>query len=212
MQISGSFLSIKDDLASNLKLLDETSIDYLHFDIMDGLFVINKTWSAKELIPYVKDLKHPFDIHLMVKDPFYYAECFAVLKPQFITFHLEATDDVLGLIAKIKANNIKVGIALKPDTTLAAIEEYLDKIDLVLIMSVEPGAGGQSYLTSTTSKLKALKNIRDKNNYHFLIEVDGGINAKTIKEIKDADIAVVGSYITLNPPYQKQVDNLKKKD
>jgi ribulose-phosphate 3-epimerase len=202
--ISTSILGIKDNIEYNLKQIDNTTTDYIHLDIMDSIFVENKNEF---------DLNYKFnkkiDIHLMVKDVVSYINKYKKLSPEFITFHLEATDNIIEMINLIKENNIKVGISIKPNTDINKLFPYLGLIDLVLVMSVEPGRGGQKFIESSTNKINELKKIREENNYHYLIEVDGGINNETIKYVENADIKVVGSYITNSDDYQKQINTLR---
>ncbi len=205
MKISASFLSIKDNIKENIVKLTNNDIDYLHLDIMDGKFVANKTWNIleiKNLINYHK----PLDVHLMVKDVYKYIDDFKQLHPTYITVHYEVLDDVMAVINYIKKSNIKVGLSIKPNTDISLIIPYLKYIDLVLIMSVEPGLGGQKFIINSVDKIKKLKELKGD----FLIEVDGGINDSTINLVKDADIVVVGSYIT-SGNYEERIKKLKEK-
>lgn len=205
MKIAASFLSIKDNLKENIDKLAKTSIDYLHLDIMDGKFVPNKTWNRleiEEIISYEK----PFDIHFMVEDVYSYVDEFASLKPEFMTFHYE-TNDVMEKIMYIKNKGIKVGLSINPDTKIESITPYLPFLDLVLVMSVTPGLGGQKFIEDSISKIDFLNQIRTQYHYSYLIEVDGGINDITIKKVKNVDIAVVGSFIT-NGNYQENIKKL----
>ena len=204
--ISASILSIKENIKENIEILDKTSIDFLHLDIMDGKFVENKTWDIDDIKDLVGNTTKPKDVHLMVEDVKTYVDKFKILKPEFITFHVEVKEDISNLINYIKKEGIKVGISIKPNTKVDAILPYLHLIDLVLVMTVEPGRGGQEFMTSVIPKVEQLNNL--KKEYKFLIEVDGGINDKTISQVK-SDIYVVGSYITSSNGYQKQVNNLK---
>lgn len=208
MQISASFLSIKENLSDNIKKLDNSNIDYLHLDIMDNLFVPNKTWSFEEARKLLLNTTKPKDVHLMVKDVRKYVDAYALIKPAFITFHVEAVKDTLETINYIKSKKIKVGLSIKPNTSVEQIVPYLPYVDLVLVMSVEPGFGGQAFLNSATDKLAELKKIREEKEYNYVIEVDGGINDKTIKLVSDADIVVVGSYITNSTNYNEQIASL----
>ena len=210
MKISASFLSIKEDVKINIKKLDQTTIDYLHLDIMDGYFVDNKTWGIKEVLETLNDTSKPLDVHLMVRDIFKYIDNYKALKPVFITFHLEATSNPLEVIDYLKQNNIKVGMSIKPNTEISELEPYLSYLDLVLIMSVEPGMGGQSFIKNSIEKIELLNQLRKENNYHYLIEVDGGINDDTAKFCEKADILVVGSYITNSADYQNQINKLQR--
>lgn len=209
MKISASFLSIKEDLKNNIKKLDNSNIDYLHLDIMDNIFVPNITWKIEEINELLENTNKPKDVHLMVKDVIKYIDDYSKLNPEFITFHLEAVDNVLEVINYIKSKNIKVGISIKPNSTVENLKEYLPLIDLVLIMSVEPGFGGQTFIESSLDKIEELYNIRENNNYNYLIEVDGGINSDNIKRLNKCDIAVVGSYITNHSDYNEVINNLK---
>ena len=205
MKISASFLSIKDNLKENIARLTQTDIDYLHLDIMDGSFVLNKTWDIEQ-IKGIINYNKPLDIHLMVDDVYKYIDQFQVLNPIYITFHYEINYDIMKVIEYIRQYGIKVGLSIKPETDVEKILPYLPYVDLVLVMSVDPGAGGQTFIASTIDKIKKLKEIKGD----FLIEVDGGINGDTIKLIKDVDVIVVGSYIT-NGDYEERIKNIKEK-
>ncbi|MDD4607807.1 MAG: ribulose-phosphate 3-epimerase [Bacilli bacterium] len=210
MKISASFLSIKDNLKENILVLDQSNIDYLHLDIMDGKFVSNKTWDIETIKELLTGTNRPKDVHLMVSDVKTYIDDFSTLNPDYITIHFEAVDDIEETINYIKSKNIKVGLSIKPNTDIVSIIPYLSLIDLVLIMSVEPGKGGQDFIESASSKINILKELRDENNYyHYVIEVDGGINDETIKLCRNADIIVVGSYITNSDNYNEQINKLK---
>ena len=200
MKIAGSFLKIQDNI-NKIKEL-EKRVDQIHFDIMDGIFTENKT-DIKDI-----NIEKDIDIHLMVKNIKSYVDKVLKFNPKYITFHLEATNNIIENINYIKDKNIKVGIAINPDTNIERIYKYLDKIDLVLLMSVPPGKGGQKFI-DITDKLNKLYEYRKNNNLSFIIEVDGGINNETIEKVKKADIAVCGSYITDSNDYRGQVKLLK---
>ena len=212
MKVSASFLSIKEDLDKNIIKLDKTSIDYLHLDIIDGKFVANRTWDFKELRKLLKDTQKPKDVHLMVDNIKKYIKQFRKLNPEFITFHYEATKNCFAMMGLIKKYGIKVGISIKPNTPVEKLVPYLKYLDLVLVMSVEPGEGGQEFIPGTIEKIKELDNIRKVNKYNYLIEVDGGVNDKNIDILRDnsVDIVVAGSYITSIKGYQRRVDKLKQ--
>lgn len=212
MKIAASFLGIKENVEQNILVLDQTTIDYLHVDIMDGKFVKNKTWSFKKVNNLLKETTTPKDVHLMVKNVKKYIKKFKDMKPEYITFHFEACKNCFELIKIIKKCGIKAGISIKLDTSIDSIKPYLPYLDLVLVMSVEPGMGGQEFIDSSLEKIKGLDKIRKENNYQYLIEVDGGINDSNISHLKefDVDIAVVGSFITGKDDYQKQINKLKK--
>ena len=206
--LSVSILGIKENIKENIETLDKLNIDYFHIDIMDGIFVPNKTWKYEEIKSYLSDAKKPKDIHLMVNNPKKYIKQYISLKPEIITFHYEATNNPLELIKYIQKYNIKAGISIKPNTKIDVLKDILKYVDLVLVMSVEPGAGGQSYIENSTNKINELKELKEKNNYNYLIEVDGGINDITKEKAKNADILVVGSFITKGN-YKEQIEKIQ---
>ncbi len=207
MKISTSILSIKKDIEKNIDKLGKTKTDYIHLDIMDGIFVENKT----DFIEYKDQIMATnkiLDVHLMVEDVDMYIEKYKIFNPDYITFHLEVKTDIYSLINKIK-KICKVGISIKPNTTVQELKPYLKDVDLVLVMSVEPGKGGQKFMEESIQKIEELVHLRKENNYIYEIQVDGGINKETIEKVKMCDIAVVGSYITNEEDYEKQIENLK---
>ena len=144
----------------------------------------------------------------MVNDIKKYVDEFSKMNPEIITFHYEAANNPLEIINYIKNKEIKVGISIKPETKIEKIEKYLDQVDLVLVMSVEPGAGGQKFMDEATSKIDKLYKKRKEKNLNYLIEVDGGINNETKLKVQNADILVVGSYIT-NNEYEEKINEFK---
>lgn len=206
MKIAVSFISSLYSEVDTIKKISESSADYLHVDIMDGIFVPNKNYTFAEIKSFIKDCNKPLDIHLMVDEPLNMIKDYIKLKPYDITFHLEATKYPMTIINYLKEHNIKVGIAINPGTSIDLIKPYLDYIDLVLIMSVVPGAGGQKFITETIAKINELNDLKSK--YNFIISVDGGINDETIKDIH-ADMVVSGSYICKNEDYDAQINKLK---
>ena len=210
MKISASFLGIKNNLEENIIKLDNTTIDYLHVDIMDGKFVSNKTWEFKEIKNLLYETKKPKDVHLMVKNIKRHIRKFKKIKPEFITFHYETCKNCFEITRMLKKYGIKCGISIKPNTKVEKIKPYLPYVDLVLVMSVEPGMGGQEFINSSIDKIKELDSFRNENNYQYLIEVDGGINDTNIDILKNnnVDIVVVGSYITNMDNYQAGIDKI----
>lgn len=204
MKISASFLQD----VTKIKELTNSNIDYLHCDIMDGKFVLNKTNFFEILENNKKEIKKPLDVHLMVKDIYSYINLFSSLEPEFITFHLEI-GDTYNIIHYLKEKNIKVGISIKPNTNIEEIIPFLISIDLVLIMSVEPGLGGQEFLLNSINKVNFLHDYKKRNNLDYLIEVDGGINNSNIKLLKNADLVVIGSYLTNENNIKEKVEYLK---
>ena len=211
MKISPSILSIKEDRKLRIALMDKQDIDYIHLDIMDGKFVMNKTQGFKEDYEEVSDLKKPLDIHIMVEDIKKYVDNYALLKPRNITFHYEATKDPDSIIEYIRNKGIKVGMAINPSTSIDSIGPYLNDIDIVLVMSVEPGKGGQKFIDSAQEKIDELRLLKNAYKYNYEIEVDGGINDQTVLKCLNADIIVVGSYITNTHDYKHQIDVIKEK-
>jgi ribulose-phosphate 3-epimerase len=208
-KISVSILSIKDNIKENIELIDNLDIDYIHLDIMDGNFVPNRTWEANDIEPFISKHVKPLDVHLMVSDLKRYIDDYARLSPEYITFHLEASSDPINVINYIHRKDIKAGISIKPGTDTEELLPYLSSIDLILVMSVEPGKGGQSYISSINEKIDELELFRKAYKYDYVIEVDGGINSETIKECSNADMFVVGSYITDSDNYEQRVKELK---
>ena len=210
MKVAVSFLKSKHDLSKTIELINNTNADYLHVDIMDGEFVENKTLEYNELKNDLIKSNKPLDVHLMVKDPVKYIIEYKNLKPKFITIHSEIDKNLRDLIDLIKSFNIGVGLSIKPRTSIESIENYLDIIDNVLIMSVEPGKGGQKFDESILYKIEVLKRLREENNYHYDISIDGGINKDTINKVCDVDFVISGSYICMSDNYQEKIDELKK--
>ena len=210
MKVSASFLSIEDQLEDKIQTLAHANPDYLHLDIMDGNFVPRKTWSKDEMKTLLKDIDTPLDVHLMVEDIEMYAREFSELHPEFITFHIEATRRPEEIIRFIHHLGCRVGITLNPNTSLENIIPYLGKVDLVLVMSVEAGAGGQEFLQNSIDRIHRLEDIRKQNGYEYLIEVDGGINEVTAFYCRNADILVAGSYITKSDGYGRAFEELKR--
>lgn len=218
VEVSTSLLSVKkEDIITTIYDLETAHTDYFHIDVMDGEFVENNTASLMlEYSEYIKQISNiPLDIHLMVKDVQSYITTYLGLNPNIITFHLEACKDkneVMELIKYIKENNCKVGIAIKPNTSLEEIYRFLPYIHMCLVMTVEPGKGGQKLISSTIEKIKELNTYVTENNLELDIEADGGINVDNIKEITDAgvNIAVVGSGILNSGNYSEYMKKLKK--
>lgn len=196
MLVSGSFLSNEISPSVAIKSLDKIGIDYLHVDVMDGKFVSQKGLTIKEVIDLSKYTTKKLDIHLMVKNPIKYIEKFSLLNIEYITFHYEAVKNHIEIINLIKNYGIKVGIAIKPSTSVNDIGSLLELVDLVLVMSVEPGKSGQKFIESVVYKMDVLKRLKDEKNYKYIINVDGGINEETFEKVKPyVDMVVSASYL-----------------
>ena len=210
VKVSTSILSIKNNLIDNIKKVNETDTDFIHYDIMDGNFVTNTSFSFDEIDSINKYVSKPLDVHLMVSDPEEYIKFYKNLYPEYITIHYEI-DNYQKYINMIKENNIKAGLSIKPSTSVEVLYDILDKIDLVLIMSVEPGKGGQKFIDDSLVKIQKLRKYIDDNKLNTVIEVDGGINDITSKKCINSgvDILVSGSYITNYENYQEQINKLR---
>lgn len=206
MELSVSILNSKDK-KEMAKLLNNSNSTYTHIDVMDGLFVSQKNFRVEEIKELSTLSKKKLDVHLMVEDPITYIDNLSDLSNiEYITIHLEIDKDIKKILTQIKSHGFKAGLSIKPNTDIKLLLPYLDYIDLLLVMTVEPGYGGQSFLPSSPKRLEEIKNIT--KNYNIKLEVDGGINNITIKEVPDADIAVVGSYITKSEDPISKINSL----
>lgn len=208
MLISTSFLSSKN-LIHDLVELDKTDTDYIHVDIMDGKFVKKKTMPFKEMRNIYKYTNKRLDVHLMVKNPKKYIEDYASLNTEYISFHIESDENIEKNLQLIKEYGIKSGLAISPDTEIKELVPYLPLLDLVLVMSVEPGAGGQDFIVKTKDKIKELKILLSEYNSDVKISVDGGVNDVTKEYCTDCDILVSGSYIINGDNLQEKIDSLR---
>ena len=217
VEISTSILSVESgNEAETFLLLEKSKTDYFHIDVMDGKFV--KQDNYKKMIEYSNYIRRisnlPLDVHLMVEDVETGIEVFSAIEPNIITFHLEACkneEEVMKNINLIKEKGARVGIAIKPDTPIQEVYKYLPYIHMCLVMTVEPGKGGQTLITEMIAKIDELKSEIDKNNIEIDIEVDGGINLKTAQRVKDAgaNILVAGTAILMASDYKVIIDELK---
>jgi len=201
-------------LGQEVKNIEVAGADLLHIDVMDGIFVPNITFGSKLISDIRAITSLPFDVHLMIDRPERYISQFCDAGSNYITFHIEATDDPYKVIELIKTKDKKIGITLKPSTSIDLIKEFLPFVDIVLVMTVNPGFGGQKFMTEQLLKISLLKEYIKLNSLNTKIEVDGGINEQTAKlAIKaGADILVAGSYIFAanNAQYQKQITLLRE--
>ena len=178
-------------LGEQIKELEDNNIKYIHVDVMDGMFVPSISFGMPVISSIRKQTDAIFDVHLMIEEPSRYIEEFKKVGADIITVHLEACKHLNRTLAMIKQAGLKVGVALNPSTPLESLKYVLDMVDMVLIMSVNPGFGGQSYIDSTTEKIKELKSIIDSKGYDIDIEVDGGINKDNIADIYKAGANVI---------------------
>lgn len=216
MIIAPSILSLDySEFKSQLNILNE-NCEYVHFDVMDGHFVPNLSFGPDIFKAFRKNSNLFMDVHLMVSDPFYFSDVFIKAGADGITFHDEALPDLeskLELINKIHDNYCKAGISIKPKTDVLSIMPLLDEVDLVLVMSVEPGYGGQAFIEDTYEKIKQLNDYRLRKNLNYKIEVDGGVNDKNAYKLKECgtDILVAGSFV-FKGDLKANIDNLKALD
>lgn len=210
MIISPSILSA-DFKKLESSISEVKNAPFLHIDIMDGEFVPNISFGPMvqaQIRPSFKE--QVFDTHLMIEHPQNYIEAFAKAGSDYIAFHIEADCDAKEVIDKIHSLNIKAGLSIKPGTSVDVIKPYLPYLDMVLVMSVEPGFGGQSFMDNSIPKISELKRLREENDYNYLISVDGGINDKTIKLVANAgvDVAVIGSYLFKQANKEEEIEKL----
>lgn len=200
------------NLQRDLEMINQSEADWFHIDIMDGVFVPNISFGMPVLEVINKHAKKTIDVHLMIVQPERYIKTFAKLGADILTVHYEASTHLHRTLQEIKAEGMKAGVALNPHTNVSVLEDCINDIDLVCIMSVNPGFGGQSFIENTYKKIKQLKEIITKNNASTLIEVDGGVTSKNAKQLADAgaDILVAGSFIFNSENPIQTIEELKK--
>lgn len=212
MRVAPSILSADfGNLAADVRAICEAGCDLVHVDVMDGHFVPNLTIGPVVVSAVAKAATKPLDIHLMVQNNTFFVDLFAPLKPGYITFHIEEEKNPHRLVQYIRELGIKPGIVLNPHTPAEAVEYLLHDVDMVLVMSVNPGFGGQKFIPTVVEKIKRLKVLRDRINPDCLIEIDGGVNAQNIQMLRDAgvDVCVAGSYVFSHDSYKTAIESLK---
>jgi len=213
-KIAPSLLSADfSNIEKEIKMLEKGGADLLHLDVMDGHFVPNITFGPFVVNAIKKAATIPLDVHLMIENPGNYIDAFIDAGADYLTVHVEATPHLHRVLQQIKTRGIKAGVSLNPHTPLTAIEEVLGDLDMILIMSVNPGFGGQHFISNTIDKLKRLQKMLERHNAkHIEVNVDGGIKLDNIKEISDAgcDIFVSGSGIFKAEDPKKMIQQMKK--
>ena len=210
MKVSVSYLNVKKrNVDRVIYLLDKTNVDYIHVDVMDGKYVKKKANTFSEVEEMAYYTKKRLDVHFMVNKPLKYIDDFALLDIFCMTVHLNIKNDLNKVFDRIHDYGIKAGIAINPDEDIDLIDPYLDKIDLVLVMSVYPGLPGQEFIKDVIPKVKKLKDKINKSKRDILINVDGGINLENKDFLGDADILSVGSTITNSENYEEVIDELR---
>ena len=212
MKIAPSILSADfGRLADEVKTVCKAGADLIHCDVMDGHFVPNLTMGPMVLEAVKKVSSVPLDIHFMVENISFFVDMYKHLKPEFISFHIEEEKHINRVIQKIRYEGIRPAVVLNPSTPVCLLEYIVADVDMVLLMSVNPGFGGQKFISSVIDKIKELRELAEKKNPKLLIEVDGGVNDKNAKTLKEAgaDILVAGSYIFKHKDYKEAIKGLR---
>lgn len=204
--LSANFNNLLDEINSCI------GAEFIHIDVMDGHFVPNITMGPCVIKNLKGKTEKILDVHLMISDPYKYAPDFAKAGADIITFHYEASSDIKETIALIKSLGVKAGLSIKPNTNVDVLKPYLKDLDLILVMSVEPGFGGQKFISSALEKIETLSAWKKENQYNYLIEVDGGINEETAKLVAKVgnEVVVAGTYIFKSNNREKTIEYLKK--
>lgn len=212
MYVAPSILSADfGNLAAEIRAICEAGCDLVHVDVMDGHFVPNLTIGPVVVNAVAKAATKPLDIHLMVENNSFFADLFLPLKPKFLTFHIEEEKHPMRLIDHIRKNGVSPGIVLNPHTPVSVIEHIIDEVDMVLLMSVNPGFGGQKFMPVVLKKTRALRELIERKNAKCLIEVDGGVNGLNAPDLEEAgaDILVAGNYIFSSNSYEQAIRAIK---
>ena len=199
------------NLSRDCEIINRSNADWFHLDVMDGLFVPNISFGMPIVSLIRKMTKKPLDVHLMITKPERYIDKFIEIGSDILTVHIEATSEMENILDRIKDSSIKSGIAINPDTPINKLLQYIDKVDLICLMGVHPGFGGQKFIHKTFERLVDLKNLIETKNSSALIEIDGGVDSTNNKKLKSlgADVLVAGNYIFKSADIDNAVDSLR---
>lgn len=208
MRVCASFLSSKN-IPEDLVKLNDTDVDFIHVDVMDGKFVPNKTMPFSEMKHISDYTSKRLDVHLMVENPSKYIPLYAELNCEYITFHVESSEDIIKNLELIKDYSIKCGLAISPDTKVSKLIPYLPYLDLILVMSVVPGCGGQAFIEDSGKRIDEIRELINSYKLNISINVDGGINDETKNKCMGADMLTAGSYIVKSDNFQEKISSLR---
>lgn len=209
MKVTVSVLKSKLDKRETINKVVNTDADYIHVDVMDGQFIPHYSLSEYEVNNLFAGVTKSLDIHLMVEDVKKYIDAFKDLNVHSFVFHIESKQNIMDLIKYVHSLGIKVGLVLNPETKTDSLLPYLDEIDTILVMGVNPGQGGQKLIKETVDKGFVLKGLKDKFNYRYEIGIDGGVNLETRPLLNDFDYLISGSYVCMSDNYQEKIDSLR---